>query len=415
MNRRKFLMNMGTSAVGSMFLKASLSGASLMWARSVFAEDASKKIIFVYTPDGAIPDQWHPTGSETNFTLPTMSAPFQTVKDHCIFMNGIDMNNAGHGRTSKALSGDQNTSLDLFLAKTIGATTPFSSLQLGVLSNGHGSLSRLNGSEPSYEDNPLTAFDRIFGAGNSSSEDISTQRTKSILDANRQALSSLRDKLGSFEKSRLDEHTASIEKIETRLDALTTNAMGGVCETPIFNSGSFNGDHSSDVNFETLADLQMDLIVLALKCGLTRVASLMLGNHQSGFKIPQVAVDSDYHQSIHGRPASDYALYRSYFSERMVALINRLRTETDVDGSSLLDNTVILQVTDMGDGRSHSGSNVPFMFAGGSNILNTGKSLSFSSVDYRNVLDTAALAMGVNMDAADYTRYGNGPLSGIVK
>ncbi len=405
-NRRGFLKTLAG---------ASLVASNMFWVRSAFAADAPKRVIFVYVPDGAIPEAWHPRGSETSFTLPAASAPLESVKQHCIFLNGINMNNPGHGLTSKTLAGDQTTSLDIFMAKTLGAATPFSQIQLGVISNGHGSASRLNWSEPAYEDNPLNAFDRLFGAGaGAGTEDIATRKKRRVLDTNLEALNQLRRKLGGFEQSRLDEHTAAIEKIESRLTA--TPAGGGACTNPVFNTSGFGGNTGSDVNFEIISELQMDLIALAFKCDLTRVVSLMLGNHQADFAIPEADIDSSYHQSIHGRPAEDYIAYRSYFSERLRYLIQTLADTDDIDGSSkMIDNTIILQVSDMADGRFHSGDNAPYMLAGGGGgSLRRGRSLSFNGADYRDVLDTAAVAAGINIESGDYPGYGNGTLSGIL-
>lgn len=253
-SRRQFFKGIGAATLSSALLRTSLLGGGLLWARSAVAQTVPKRVVFVYVPDGAIPEEWHARGSETDFTLPAMSEPLTAVKDQCIFLNGIEMNNAGHGRTSKAIAGDRNTSLDLFLGKTLGAVTPFSSLQIGVISNGHGSLSRLNGGEPPYEDNPFNVFNRLFGAGNASVEDISTRRRRSVLDTSLQALNQFRSRLGNFEKARLDEHASAIERIEARLTSAPSGS-GGVCTNPVFNSDGFNGDTTRDVNFEALSNL----------------------------------------------------------------------------------------------------------------------------------------------------------------
>lgn len=85
-----------------------------------------------------------------------------------------------------------------------------------------------------------------------------------------------------------------------------------------------------------------------------------------------------------------------------------------MDGNNLLDNTIVLQVSGMADGRSHSGENVPYMLAGGGGgVLTTGRSLSLNGVGHNTILDTVAQAAGVDVDSSDYERYGDGPISGI--
>ncbi len=415
MSRRGFLKKLGGVGLSGAMFKLSMLSGNLLWARSVFAATAPKRVIFVYMAGGAIPDQWNPANTGTNFTLPAMSAPLESVKQHCVFLKGVSMEGPGHGLTSKALgSHHANMTLDIHMARTLGQSTPFSQLQLGVISNGFGSISRLNWNEPAYEDNPLNAFSRLFGAGASSSLDIDTRRKISVLDSNLQALDQMRSRLGSFEKSRLDEHTDAIRRIETRLQAAGQSSGGGACTTPVFNQGGFNGAANVDVNFDAVADLQCDVATLALKCDLTRVVSLMFGNHQCDFTVPESGTDTNLHACIHGRPAQDYIKFRAYLTKKLAYLIQSLANTQDMDGGSLLDNTIVLTVSDMGDARSHGGDGVPYMLAGGAGgSLVGGRVLAMNGVSHNSILDTVAQAAGVDVNSANYPKYGTGPVNGI--
>jgi hypothetical protein len=414
-SRRGFLRKLGGVGLSGAMFKLSMLSANMLWARSVFAADAPKRVIFVYTAGGAIPDQWLPSGSETNFTLPAMSAPLESVKQHCVFLKGVNMEGPGHGLTSKALGGHHVImTLDVYMARTLGQATPFSQLQLGVISNGFGSISRYNWNEPAFEDSPFNSFERLFGAGAAVTEDLATRQKRSVLDCNLEALNQMRSSLGSFERTRLDEHASAIQRIEDRLSAASQPAGGGECTTPIFNSNGFSGATNSDANFDAIADLQCDIATLALKCDLTRVVSLMFGNHQCDFTVPDAGVNTNYHGSIHGRPAEDYIQYRAYFTEKLNYLIQSLANTQDMDGNSLLDNTILLTVSDMGDARSHGGDDVPYMLAGGAGgALNTGRFLTLNGVSHNTILDTVAQAAGVDVNNANYQRYGDGPISGI--
>lgn len=413
-SRRGFLKKLGGVALSGALYKLSMIGGNLLWTRSAFAADAPKRVVFVYIAGGAIPDQWMPSGSQTNFTLPAMSSPLESVKQHCVFLNGVNMNNPGHGLTSKALGSDKTMTLDIYLARTLGQVTPFSQLQLGAISNGFGSISRYNWNEPAYEDSPFNAFERLFGAGAATTEDLATRKKRSVLDSNLAALNQMRSRLGSFEKARLDEHADAIQRIEARLSAASQSGSEGTCTNPVFNSSGFSGDTASDVNFDAISGLQVDLVTLALKCDLTRVVSLMFGNHQCDFTVPQAGVDTNYHQSIHGRPAADYITYRTYFTDKLRYLIQSLANTQDMDGNTVLDNTIVLQVSDMADARSHGGENVPYMLAGGGGgVLTTGRSLTLNGVSHNTILDTVAQAAGVDVNGGDYERYGDGPIGGI--
>ncbi|MGD8909508.1 MAG: DUF1552 domain-containing protein [Chromatiales bacterium] len=417
-SRRGFLKKLGGVGLSGAMLKLPLLSGNMLWARSVFAADAPKRVIFVYTAGGAVPDEWMPSGSETDFTLPSMSAPLESVKEHCVFLKGVNMTNAGHGLTSKALgTTDRTMTLDIYMARTLGQASPYSQLQLGVISNGFGSISRYNWNEPAYEDNPSNAFERLFGSGASVSavtEDLATSQKRSVLDCNLEALTQLRNSLGSFERERLDEHADAIERIEARLSSTSEPVSAGGCSSPVFNSSGFSGDTASDVNFDAIADLQCDVATLALKCDLTRVVSIMFGNHQSDFTVPEVGVNMNYHASIHGSTLADYTQYRTYFTTKLLYLIESLANTQDTDGNSLLDNTILLTVSDMGDARSHAGDDVPYMLAGGGGgTLTTGRFLNLGGVSYNTILDTVAEAAGVDVNSSDYTFYGDGPMSGI--
>jgi hypothetical protein len=414
-SRRGFLRKLGGVGLSGAMFKLSLLSGNMLWARSVFAADAPLRVIFVYTAGGAIPDQWIPSGTETEFTLPAMSAPLESVKDHCVFLKGVNMSSPGHGLTSKALGSTSNAmTLDVYMARTLGQVTPYSQLQLGAISNGYSSLSRYNWNHPAYEDSPFNAFERLFGAGAAVTEDLATRQKRSVLDCNLEALTQMRNSLGSFERARLDEHADAIQRIEARLSAASLPAEGGECTTPVFNSDGFSGATDSDANFDTLADLQCDVATLALKCDLTRVVSIMLGNHQCDYTVPEAGVSTNYHMSIHGRPAADYIKYRTYFTTKLEYLIQSLANTQDMDGNNLLDNTILLTVADMGDARSHGGEDLPYMLAGGAGgALSTGRFLTLGGVDYNSILDTVAQAAGVDVNSSDYSFYGDGPVSGI--
>ncbi len=409
LNRRNFLKKAGLSGAA---MNLSLLGGTL-FPQSLFAADAPKRVIFVYAPGGAVPDLWFP---KSDMVLPTMSAPLESVKQHCVFLDNVNMAQPGHGLTSKALVANNDTnSLDIYLARSgIGQATSFSQLQLGVLTNGFNTISRYNWQEPQYEDSPIVAFERLFGAGAATTEDLATRQKRSILDANLEALSQMKNALGSFEQSRLDEHTEAIRRIEKRITAAAQPTQGGVCSTPIFNSDGFNGAVADAVNFDTLCDLHSDVIALALRCDLTRVVSLMHGNQQGDFIVPESGVDTNFHQSVHGRPVEDYAKYRAYFSTKLAYLVKKLESTEDVDGGTLLDNTLILTVSDMADARAHTGDRVPYTLIGGANFgLKGGRVLDLDGESYGSVLDTVAQAMGVNVNDSDYVKHGNGPISGI--
>ena len=135
----------------------------------------------------------------------------------------------GHGNTHQVLgtgSYDQDwkgDTLDVQIGTLYGQTSPFANVALGVQSNvgNQGLIGRKSGQAFPSEDSPAAAYKRLFSgasAGSSGGTDPNAQ-VKSVLELNQQALSSLKTKLGSLEKERLDAHAAALSRISSRLSS----------------------------------------------------------------------------------------------------------------------------------------------------------------------------------------------------
>lgn len=406
-NRRQFLQGCIASSA-----YASTMSSGLLWSNSAFAADATTKFIFMYSPQGAIPELWHPTATGSNFELPAMSAPLEAVKQHCLFMDKLTLDRPGHGPNYK-LMGEHITSIDCVLSQTIGQTTPFASLHLGVL-NGSASMSRINRQRLDYESNPINAFQRLFGQPPTSN--LHNTQQHSILDLHKSSLTRFAQSVGSSEKIRLESHTDAIRALEKRLDSALEETVGGQCSGGAFNANGFDGDESNGDNFDIIFDLHTDLLVLAMQCGLTRVSSLMLNNTGAEVFIPSIGASSSYHSSIHSGPGRDdkYLKYRHYFSQKSAEFIAKLRDAQDTDGSSLLDNTVLLHVTDTGHGSHHDGDSPPYFLAGGSRLIKTGQAVSLPNANCKDLLDTMAHLAGIDVGHPSYEIHGSGPISSLL-
>lgn len=417
MQRRAFLSAASKAGLSLGFLQASTFAGGIMLGRAAEAQSSSaiKRVICVYIGDGAPvngTNKWLPSN---NLVLPVTTAPLESVKQHCVFFSNAIISDAGgaevggHGNTAKAFGGAGfSNTFDVELERTLGANSPFPSLLLGVQSHGHGSATKKGGSEIVYQDNPSVAFNRLFGS-NLNVSSIGIQRSQSILDLHSQELTALRGVLGSAENERLQEHLASVEKISSRLTQQAENEADPACVNPSWNSGGFIYDSSNKTRFTTESTLQIDTAVLALKCNLTNVVSIMLGNHQSEHAIPELNFKADYHQSIHGGQSGAYEETRAYLSGRLAYLISELENTTDEFGNSLLDSTLIIQSTDMADGDAHSSTDAPVMLAGGGSAINRGQVVNCGR--HTNVFDTASEALGLS---SEITQFGQGPITGVI-
>ena len=201
----------------------------------------------------------------------------------------------------------------------------------------------------------------------------------------------------------------SLQTIENRLQVQASQEGVSGCSNPIWNASNFEFNPADRSSFNTISELQIDLAVLALRCNLTPVVSIMLGNHQSDHSVPELNYTDTYHQSIHGGRAGTHLETRGYLSDRMRYLIEELRNTNDQFGNPMLDTTLVVQVTDMGDGNAHTSDEAPMFLAGGGSRINRGRLMQCGQ--HVNIFDTMTEVLGLT---GQVPQYGSGPLNGVI-
>jgi len=402
------------------------------------------KAIFVYVPDGCIPSVWHPTGSETSFSLPAMSQPLDPIKSDLVFLKGLEMYGPGathEGGIRKVLTGSDPVSLDVFLGKTVNQADglPFDSLQLGVganFQNGSGSMSFIGENVPVQpDDDPLNVYARVFGGapgGDPSEESPRDRRRRAILGLANADMERTQSRLAGIDADKLDIHLESIRAVERRLGG--GGGSGGACDTGGFNSGGYVNvetdyypkTYEKEENFRTVGELQMDLAALALSCKMTRVVSLMWSHPVSPTRIAESGSGLGNHDASHyGNPgsatAAAFVSMKQWFMQRFVYLIDSLRRTPDPDGGgTLLQSSVVFLCSELGDSNLHDHRQMPFVLAGQAcGQLTTGRFLDYSgsangdNQPHSKLLTSIANMMGVPVDRYGYTGHGTGPLPGL--
>lgn len=439
LSRRQWLA--GTAAAG---ILAPFLGRSRL-ARA--AGPSTCKAMFVYVPDGCIPDRWHPSGSETSFTLAQMTEPLAPIVSSLVFLEGLDMYAGGathEGGVRKVLTGNDPLSLDVFLGQQLNATDglPHDSIQLGVAANfqnGSGSMSFIgSGLEVKPDDDPINAFTRIFGSapgedpGGAPGEDSPVvRRRKSILDLASGDIERTRARLGAVEREKLEIHTESFRDVERRVN---TAPPGGACSPGGFDTRGFVNNpmdyypktYEKENNFRLVGELQMDIAALALSCRMTRVASMMWSHPVSPTHVPESGAALGNHDASHygnadSPTAQAFVSLKRWFMDRFVYLIQKLQATPDPDGGTLLDNTVVFLCSELGDSNNHDHRNMPFVLAGNaSGQLATGRYLNYTgsaggdNQPHTRLLVSIANMMGVAIDRYGYTGHGTGPLPGLL-
>ena len=392
--RRDLLKTFAASGISKALITSSPLVAGMLFSRHADAQSsgAPNKSVAIYVPGGGIHDFWAPTGNGSNMVLGSMSRLYEPVKTECNFLRNMSHPSGGHGQMplilSDSYSGD---TYDVTMGKALGPNMPFTYVNLGVHSNGHGVITREGNTTVPFQDNPFNAFNLLFGDGATMSGDSKTD----ILNAHVEAANAIRTKIAGYEVERLDQHLDAISDTRRRLDDLSAGGDLSCSAAP--NASEFPLTFNT---FSQQARLQADIIAAALSCGLTSSASLAFGNHQSEFNIPELNYQGVYHQSIHGGSGGlpnypHYVEMRAHLGSLTAYLIERLRDQ------GILDSTVVVEVTDMGHADLHGANDVPMLIAGGGDAVNRGVSTAGSGYNQRDLLHTAASACGVDLS------YGN--------
>lgn len=397
------------------FLKlaaAGLGSLSLPFARTVMAEETHpKRAIFVFFPDGMTPSDWHAQGTGYNFTLPGMTQPLERVREHCLFLSGVNMYGPGsthEGGIAKLLTGaagrsnDNAVSLDYYLGQYFKSQTVRPHLNLGIAPiyrDKHISFD-VNGTPVMPELNPLSAFESLFGED--SQDNFQNQRRLSALDASLSELNALRSRLANTEQMKLDMHLDSLRELEKKLAASDT----GSCPAWNFNPSGFTVTRTKiwqnpeflDANqLSLIGDLHTDVAVHALSCDLTRVVTLKWNNSVNDTVIHEAGTSKTCHQASH-ESGADFVRIKAWYTEKLAQLIEQLRSVPEGDGT-LLDNTVVFVGSDLANGSWHNHKDMPFILAGGASAgWKTGRSLQYDDEAHNKILVSIARSMEVNIN-----------------
>ncbi len=402
--RRSVLGGLAASAVATPFL----SGLLGRLARA--AEGQSPLRFFImFTGNGQSPEHWVPTGSATNFTLSPVLEPLAPHRDKLLLLHGLHGVSGHSGGMSESLTGwpdrlgggvaEHGPSIDQLLAERWRSTSPLRSLELGVFPSNE-SQDQISYSASGLPipaiGSPRGAFDKIFGLTNGETSGALRAQQASILDSMGQEIEAINQHLGSEARTLLDEHLALVRAKEVDLSQPVEPLQ---CDLPAAPGGNLG-----------LVDTwkaQHDNIILAFRCGVTRVASVRAGGWggiQSG-KYDEIGVSSGHHAAAHVGPSADLLAINRFHAEQFNYLLSGLAAVPEGDGS-LLDNTVCIWLNELGLGalNNHGREDLNVVMAGGAGAgLRNGEFLHLGGTDYQHYLFTLAHLMG----ATDLNSFGD--------
>ena len=274
------------------------------------------------------------------------------------------------------------TSMDQMVARKIAGDTAIPSIQLCIenLDQAGGcyynyacaytdTISWSSPSEPlPMIRNPRVAFDLLFGAGNNNADRMSRRaENRSILDWIVGEVAGLKRELGSADKLRVDKYLEDIRELERRIQAIEKRNSGGeqreLPEAPVGVPDSFD-EH---------VKLMFDFQVLAFQSDMTRVISFKTGRDASSRAFPDSGTNKGFHPASHhgGRESAilDFNMINRYHVAQLPYLLDKLKSTMEGD-TDLLEKTVVMYGSPMGDPNIHNHRRCPLIFLGhGNGIL----------------------------------------------
>ena len=304
-------------------------------------------------------------------------SPRETGGDH--FRSSATFLTQSHPKQTEGSDVYVGTSMDQLYAQRFGQDTPIPSMQLcienvdqaGGCAYGYAcvytdSISWASPTQPlPMIRDPRVAFDQLFGAGGTPEERAARRRTnRSILDWITVRVGQLKRDLGPTDRQRLDQYLDNIREIERRIQRIEAHNLSGE-ERALPEAPPGVPDA-----FEEHVRLMFDLQALAFASDTTRVFAFKMGRDSSARVYPESGVDKPFHPASHHggnhQNVEDFAMINRYHVSMVPYLLERLQNTMDGD-ATLLDRTMILYGSPMGDPNVHNHRRCPFFLAGGAN------------------------------------------------
>ena len=404
----------------------------------------------MYSPGGTLLDKWRPTGDGANFTLQSMMSPLTPYKDRLTFVDGLEMTvtsiSPGHPHArgmSGVLTGmplvagnfntnggntglSSGTSVDQVIAGSISTGLKFKSLEVssgwstGIAAGGQPHPSnQIIYSAPEKAIPPATdtmnTLTRVFG-GTGGMTTTPTQPAisleKSILDSVSSQFKLLKAKVGAEDAARLEAHEAMIRQAEMGI-SVPTPTPSGTCATPSFINATAIPEKGK---------LMTDILVAALACDLTRVGTMQWSDSEAKFPHSflslngQPLVDGHHaYQHDKGFQAGALEVIYNFYAGNFAYLLQKMDAVKEGNGMSLLDNSVVVWVTEIQHPETHNQQNMPFVIAGkAAGKLTSGRVLKVPRQSHNNMWVSILNLFGLPNTRFGHMNHCTGPLAGLV-
>ena len=435
LNRRAVLRGLGVALALPAFesLQRGAVQAGTLAAGATTAAGAPLRMAFMSIPNGVQQEHWFPKGDSQGWQFNESMMPLESVKQHVQVISGLDHENATAGpdgagdharanatfltgaRARKTAGSDIHVgiSVDQLAAQKLGDITRFGSLELscdairnsGSCDSGYACAYQYNlaWSSPSTpvtpDANPRSVFERLFGSGKpedrSKNYALRQATQRSILDFVLDDAARMQRDLGQQDRRKLDEYLDGVRSIEQRI--ASADRFGQIPNPAMPTPDGVPPSLAEHI------DIMYDILTVAFQTDTTRVATLLLAYDGSNRTFPELGISEGHHHLTHNQNvdelAKKVAKIDQFYVSRFARFLQRLNETTDVDGNSLLHNSMIVYGGAIADGNRHTHSNLPVILAGhGGGKLTAGRFLKVPQQPMSNLFVSMLNHFGVALD-----------------
>jgi hypothetical protein len=389
--RRTFLRGLGTT-LALPFLESMVPAMS----RAADARKFPTRFVGAFVPHGIAPGYWIPESTNPGFKYPYCYEPLEPYRKSVVITSGMwaqssenppGVTGADHFVAAAYLTGVKprkttgadisvGTSLDQAIAQKIGTQSLLPSIQIGLEDPGANSTNCGEGYSCVYtntiswaapdrplpmEINPQVIFERMFGDGGSPEvRKERRERQTSILDAVSGSLKDLMPEVPHADRVRLEQYADDVREIERRLAIAAKASTNAPPNLAI--------PYGVPESFHEHIQIQYDLLTIAFQADISRVATVLYARDLTGRVYPESGTDISFHGGSHhaedpGQIAR-YAKLNRYHVQMLGYLIKKLSETQEGDGT-LLDHSLVLYGSNMGNSNQHLHYDVPSILVGG--------------------------------------------------
>ncbi len=452
-SRRNLLRYLGNAAISLPFMRT-------LMETQAFGEVNQKRAVFFYYPTGYVNGAFHPTQTGSNFTLPGITAPLQSVQKDILILKNLNIPIPGYeishedsmnyiltGYQSPATRTYHNSrySIDSEVGKRFkdGSAIPVVRLGSATSFSGFPQWQQASffapGQASQIENDPTRSFAAIFGGGagggtTTTEKGLSLDSKKSLIDRSLGDLKSLQNALGTIEKKKLDLHVESLRELERRLQVVQDKDMpGGQCMSSSINLSNLPLKPSRDGkpvwitggNHSLSLDLNIQIAIQALACGVTRVVYIQATHSVcdmpfSNFE-PGDQGESHHRVSHYKLGQLDHApggpeahiKHQAFYMAKLAKLIEGLGSVKEGD-KSILYNTSLMATSEIGDSSDHSYNNMGTIVAGqAGGYFKTGQCIDVNGAKHNQLLVTMLHSLGFDDQSFGDPKMGTGPIAAL--